>query len=175
MVGLYGLGRRGGGRVGARRVGGAGGASAGDTFWLGLTEEKLGHAEEALAAYEAALALDRNHWVSANNMASLLLDRDPERAVALAQRATLASKMRPETRNTLGQAFMAAGQSQDALRVFASLVQDAPDNAVFAFRHGQALHDAGDTDAARIELERALSIDPDFDFASEAKALLKLN
>lgn len=157
----------------ARRLASRDDAQAGDQLWLALVEEKLGNRDAAIGAYERALDLENGNWLAANNLAALLTGSDPQRAVELARRAADASGGLAAVRDTLGSAYLAADRADEAVEIFAALATEQPDDPKTAFRHGKALAAAGDTTAAKAEIERALGLSADFDGADEARSLLQ--
>lgn len=148
------------------------GGGAPDLVWLAILQEQGGNGADAIGSYEQALAADPANWLAANNLAALLSDTDPERAVTLASLAVDESDGVPDTRDTLAWAHHRAGDAEAALGVFGELTTEFPQNARFAYRHGRVLLAAGQTEAGRAEIARALDLDPEFDGAMEAREIL---
>ena len=145
---------------------------AGDLVWLASLQEMQDRKAEAEESYRAALALQPKNVVALNNLAMLLKDRDPARAVALAEAAGALAGENAAIRDTLGQVYLAAGRASEAVGIYAALVAAKPGDPRLACLHGRALILAGSRDRGRAELERALALAPDFDGAAEARALL---
>lgn len=158
----------------ARAVASTSEAGADDHFWLGWLLESAGSRDEAVAAYEAALVESPEHLLSLNNLAALVAESDPARAVALAERAVAAGPEVPALIDTLGWSHFLAGQYEEAEAAFLDLIDRQPENATAHFRLGKVLVARGQTDKGMDEFRRALDLDPDFRYANEARAALGL-
>lgn len=156
----------------AEAVAGRDSASATDQAWLGAVLERLDRPEPAIAAYEKAVAGDPSNWIALNNLASLIADKNPNRARDLARRALELSGGNDQVRATLGWALYKTGEAERSLAIFRDLAAGKPDSALYAYRLGRILTETGETEAGRAELARALAIDPVFPYAEDAKALL---
>ncbi|MBW2235568.1 MAG: tetratricopeptide repeat protein [Deltaproteobacteria bacterium] len=121
----------------------------------------LGRKEDARRRLEAVLARHPGHAGAANDLAWALLDEgdDPERALALAERA--AARLRSaQILDTLGRAYLAAGKTDQALSTLKEAAQASPDEPGIHYRLGLALARAGEPEAAESELRRALELAP---------------
>ncbi len=97
----------------------------GDSFRLrytaALTAEYAGDSRDAVRHYREAVRIDPSSRVAANGLAWLLATaaiealRDPEEAVALAERAALADPPNANYLDTLAAAYAAAGRFEDAV------------------------------------------------------------
>jgi tetratricopeptide (TPR) repeat protein len=150
-------------------------ATAGDHFWHAVVLERLEETDRSVAAYEMAVAGDGANWIALNNLASLVTDADPDRAVDLARRAAEVSGGNPQVRTTLAWALHTAGASAEALELLRELTVRDPGNAVVAYRLGRVLLETGEPDAGRSEIARALEMDPAFRHADAARRLLSEN
>lgn len=150
-------------------------ASAGDHFWHAVVLERVGRVEPAIAAYETAVEGNPENWIALNNLASLLTETAPARAVTLAERAEQASGGVDQVKSTLGWALFSAGEAERALPLLREIADRNPENAVFAYRLGRILIETGEADAGRDMVARALSLDPEFRNAEEARRLLSSN
>ena len=56
-------------------------------FYLASLRDEYGQTEEAKRLYREILAEDAGHVASLNNLAALMIDRDPSKALPLARRA----------------------------------------------------------------------------------------
>jgi tetratricopeptide (TPR) repeat protein len=119
----------------------------------------LGRRDEARRHLEAVLERHPGHPGAANDLAWALLDdgEDPERALALAERAARGQDS-PEILDTLGRAYLAVGQTERALSTLKDAAQTAPDQPGIHYRLGLALAQAGEAEEAARELRRALEL-----------------
>lgn len=148
------------------------GAPASDQLWLGTIEQARGNPEAAVAAYQSAVDTDPGNWVAHNNLASLVTETEPGRALEHARAAAeLAGDAEP-VRDTLGWALFHSGDVAGALQVFASLTRDAPENVIAAYHHGRVLLALGREAEGRAELRRALQLDSSFSHADDARKRL---
>ena len=149
------------------------GSNSGYLYWLGTLYQKNGDEDAAIKIYERAVALAPDNWIFLNNLAALLSDKDPARAVSLAGKA---AKLAPDVgavQDTLGWASFRNGDLQGAVRIFAQLTEKEPENAHVAYRLGKVLSVLGNQTSARAALERALTLDPEADFAKDARKILE--
>ncbi|NNL88880.1 MAG: DUF3808 domain-containing protein [Marinicaulis sp.] len=147
-------------------------SSAIDYFWLASVEQSRGRNAEAITAYETAREMDPDNWIVANNLAALLIDSDPERALSLATDAAEKSGGNLDARDTLGWAHYNNQNFAEAQSIFTTLTEENPDNAKAHFRLGQTLAKIGDTTGARKALSKAVALDPDHADAAAALAAL---
>lgn len=144
-----------------------------DAAWLATLHEAVGNRDAAVDSYEKAIALDPQNWVARNNLAVLILESDPERAVEMAQSALELSDNNPSVRDTLGQAYLAANRTPEAVALFEALSRENPQSSVLRYRHGLALVQSGREKEGRQLVKQALKDDPDFSEAVAARALLE--
>lgn len=149
-----------------------GAGAADDHVFHGAVLEALDRDVAARAAYEAALALDDDNWIALNNLAALLADVEPARAVILAQKALMASGGNAAVQATLGWATFRSGDAERAETLLRDVVTRVPDRALFRYRLGLVLMADGRSKEGRDEIAAALSLDPAFRFAEEARTLL---
>ena len=139
----------------------------------------LAHAQGKVAVakerYQKVLALNPQSAVAANNLAWIYAEEGANLDVALglAQTATRAAPDDPAFTDTLGVIFLKKGQSASAIPYLKAAVNKAPKNATIHLHLAQAFVAAGKPDEARAAAEKALSIDPSFPEAAEAKAIVQ--
>ena len=104
---------------------------------------------------EALVAKHGAHAAALNLLARRSLERDPERAFALAQRAVLL-RGGPDALDTLGRAQFQRGEIQSAVQTLGRSVELRPDSPSTQYWLGRALSAAGDTEGARRALGVAL-------------------
>lgn len=101
-------------------------------------------------------------------LSGMILERTGEasrvRRRARNQLADLARVDTPSQRAKLGVALLTAGRPRKALQPLAEARASAPDNAELAWRHGQALSQAGQIEEARQALEQAVQADEELGY-----------
>ena len=133
---------------------------------LGQIYAEQGRIDEAIPLFEALLERQPGNALVLNNLAWLLRDSDPERALAYAERAHRLLPDDAATTDTLGLLLVRAGQLDRGLRLLDTARRDAPGNYTIAFHYAQALVKAGrHTEARLLLLELA-----DRPFAEQAAA-----
>lgn len=132
---------------------------------LGLLMEGTGKRELAKPIYEQILKIEPDHPVALNNLAFIKAEEgvDLDQALTMAQRARQKAPTQPDIADTLGWIYIKKNMSQDAVRVFADLVQKDPNNSTFHYHYGMALLQTGDKSSARKEFETALKYNPSVD------------
>ncbi len=144
-----------------------------DMFYLASLRDELGQTEEAKRLYREVLTEDAGHVASLNNLAVLLIEQQPRKALSLARRA---AELAPEAGyviDTLGMAFLADGQNGEAIDALERANQLTPDEPLLLYHLALARHERGDSGAAREHLARALALSTDFEGAGAAAALLR--
>ncbi len=147
-------------------------AGAGDYIWLGSIDEALGRESDAAASYEAALKLDPDNWVAANNLSVLLLDTNPSRSLELAKTAAEKSGGLAAAQDTLGWAHFTNGGLGEAQSIFEALAAANPQDAKTRYRLGRVLLERGQQSKGRAAIAKALELDPEFSEAETARTLL---
>ena len=79
---------------------------------------------------------------------------------------------RPEVNDTLGWIYHKKGLSALAVSPLLQSIQKDPTNATYHYHLGMAYAGSGDKDKARDSLQKALSMNPKFDGADEARKTL---
>ncbi|MDH3212655.1 MAG: tetratricopeptide repeat protein [Myxococcales bacterium] len=142
---------------------------------LGLLEYREGNAASAIEAFEAALRADPGDEPTRSNLARARADAGYGLAEALefARAARQSEPENPGYADTLGLVLYRNGLYRAAAEQFRAAIALAPHAiASFHYRLGLALLAGGDGPGARIELERALELDPSFAEAEDARRLL---
>ncbi len=130
--------------------------------------------EEAKKRYELVLELDPNTPVAANNLAWMLAEQgqDLDRALRLATSAAEQRPDDPQVHDTIGWIYYQKQLPSMAIGPLQRAVDRDPNNASFHFHLGLALAAAGEAHDARVHLEKALALSPEFDGAMEARRVL---
>jgi tetratricopeptide (TPR) repeat protein len=160
-------------------------ASAETCYNLGFAQQKLGHSDEAKAAFQKALSIDPDHAPSLYNLG--FIDYEAGNAEAALKHFQAAVKAKngdyPEAQYNAGVVLGDLGRWEEAANLYHSLLkkdpnnQDAKANLDFVMdAGGKALLDEGrdayvkgDFEAASKAWTRALKLDPS---NSEAQSLL---
>lgn len=131
-----------------------------------------GDDEAAIAAYQAVLDAGATGAVAAaDGLAWLLRERDPARALRLAEQAQQAAPDNAAFADTLASLLLAQGDTARALDLLSAAHATRPTDASITFHYAQALAAAGDNGQAR-RLLLGLA-DRRFEQQAEVKALLE--
>lgn len=149
------------------------GATPDDRIRLASLLERMDGGSEAQAIYADLLESEPDNWLALNNLANLLTDTEPDRAVALAERAVALAPDIPTLRDTLGLAQSRAGQADQAASTFEALRADQPGAALPVYRLGVLRIEQGQPEEGRSLLQEALSLEPEFTYAGDARQRLR--
>jgi len=122
-------------------------------YFLGLAEERVGDAGKAIAAYEAAVAIDGDDGPSLVRLADLLLEKDPSRSESLYRHALEVDPDNAPAWYGLGHCAKIAGDRQEALARYRVAVEKAPEYAEAHYAIAMILASQGDKDAAAAHLK----------------------
>ena len=142
---------------------------------LGRLHMGHGNTDRAEELYEAALAEDPELAAAKNDLAFLLAreERDLDRALELALEAQQEFGEEPQVLDTLGFVMLQRGLAGPAAEQFGSALRLAEEKgqppALFYYHMGLALRALGQEEAAAAHLEKALSINPDFEGSEDAR------
>jgi Flp pilus assembly protein TadD len=136
--------------------------------------ESQGSWQKAETLYEKALSIQSDDAVAANNLAYLMLEHggDVNVALTLAQTARRGLQGTPNSADTLGWAYYHNGSFSAAVPLLEEAVKKAPSNSTYLYHLGLAYAKLKDTDRARSQFERAISIDPNSPIAERARIAL---
>ena len=115
---------------------------------------------------------ERGNAAMLNNLAYSYLQTDDDRALETAREAHELAQDNPAITDTVGWAEFKAGNVERAVELLSRAVEGAPENADIRYHYAAALTESGDHDQARRELQRALEDGREFNYRSEAEALL---
>jgi Flp pilus assembly protein TadD len=122
-------------------------------FYLGVAHEQLGHADEAVTAYQKAAELDPKLIDASVNLSALLTDlqRDQEALDVVEKALKLVPEDKPLKAN---RALILLNMGKpEAAEAYAELVKAEPGNQDFKFNHGAALLVAGKDAEAKAVLD----------------------
>jgi tetratricopeptide (TPR) repeat protein len=139
---------------------------------LGRLQLQVGDTDDAIATYERALAGGSQLTMLKNDYAYLLArtGRDLDRALQLAKESAAAERDSLSAADTLGYVYLRAGNADAAFWQFRYVTANAePPVAQYQYHLALALMELDRDAEARIALERALAIDPQFADAKSAR------
>jgi len=142
---------------------------------VGILSEALGETEEARKWYDRALRIDPRAATANNNLAWMYAEKGEKLDVAL-QLAQVAHEELPtqlEITDTLGWVYYKKGLYSQAIRTLQDCVQFEPANPIYHYHLGLAHAANGEDRRARIELEAALKIDPNFRGSVDARRVIQ--
>jgi tetratricopeptide (TPR) repeat protein len=145
-------------------------------FRLGLTLERLGRDDQALAAYEELLKSRPDDALGQFHCANVLarLDRDEE-ALAHYARAIDLNPDSAEVHCNYADSLRATKRFDGACAHYRRAITLAPENAVAFYGLGAALEDSGHTEEALASYRAAVRLKPDFASAYYDLGALLLN
>jgi tetratricopeptide (TPR) repeat protein len=125
--------------------------------------------------YREALAINPEFAPAANNLAYLLSsgDKNIDEALTFARIAKEKLPDDPSVMDTLGWIYFKKGLYENAVGEFLDSLEKIPQNAIVHYHLGRAFYAKGENESARSEMEKALSLDSDFDGADEARKILE--
>jgi Flp pilus assembly protein TadD len=122
---------------------------------LGLSQQGLGHTEQAKAAFETAIQWQRDKPADAQpylNLGTLLIDQgDLSAAVQLLTKAATLAAGNPKIHEELGRALQTKGDMEGAQSQLETAVKLAPNAAALHFKLGQIYRHLGLHDRAQQE------------------------
>ncbi|MCB1705051.1 MAG: PEP-CTERM system TPR-repeat protein PrsT [Halioglobus sp.] len=130
--------------------------------------QQSGRHREALAQYEAALETDPRSVIALTRLSQALRDSAPEKALALAERASEFAPDAPEVLDSLAMAAYASGDYARAGVSVRRAIMKAPDNPAYRYHNALILVAQGNTNSAVAALEQLL--DGQAQFAEQGKA-----
>jgi len=147
---------------------------AGAHMLLAIIYDSQKDTDKSEEHYRSALEINPDFAPAANNLAFNLADKDKDIDKAL-QLARLAKEKLPDDPNvmdTLGWVYYKKGLYDSAIGEFSDSLTKLADNPVVNYHLGMAYYKKGDTARARDQLEKALSLQPDFPGSEEARKVL---
>jgi len=138
---------------------------------LATVQQEAGLMPEAKRNYERAMKLGADDPDLFNNLAYLDAQSksDLDAALALAQKALARSPKNPGYADTLGFVYLQQKQIASAYQVFHSLSDRYPKEGIYRYHLAFALCAKGDNDAAKRELQSALTLEPSLAAEPDAK------
>jgi len=134
---------------------------------------QAGRHEDATAAHEALLAAQPNDLVLLNNLALLYHRAGDPRAMDYARRAYELAPLEPAAIDTLGWILVQDGEVERGLALLREAYVRGGDNPQVRYHIAVALNRLGRTEAARAELQAALTAGREFDGIDQARRLME--
>jgi tetratricopeptide (TPR) repeat protein len=141
---------------------------------LGIIYDTQKRYDKSEAHYRSALEVSPEFAAAANNLAFILADQDKDidEALRLARMAKEKLPDSPYVMDTLGWVYYKKGLYGLAIGEFADCLAQIPENPAVTYHLGMAYYKNGDAQKARVELEKALGLDENFNGAEEARQVL---
>jgi len=150
------------------------GANRQAQLWLGNLEEMKGQHDLALSNFQRVAANEPNNAQAQNNVAYLLIDKQPEEALKYAQKAVALVPDRPAYCDTLGWVLYQKGLYSVAIPYLERAASDKAD-PVWTYHLAMAYAKSGDQVRSRRTLDAALKLNPNLPEAKTAQGLLRRN
>jgi tetratricopeptide (TPR) repeat protein len=143
-------------------------------FKLGSAYQALGKLDDAVWHYRAAIAADNKLALAYNNLAAVDAERkrDLDEALKAAKRAIELAPKVNQFYDTLGSVHLARGELDQAIAAFQIAADSKPPNAEHYYHLGVALEQKGLKSEAIGALKQALSVNPGFANAADARRRL---
>ena len=136
---------------------------------LAMLQQAQGQTTAAQQTYEQILKINPRAAIAANNLAWIYLRQERlDDALYYARVASEELPHAPQASDTLGWVYYTRNDPLHAIPALAAAADGDPENATYHFHLGAAYAQAKQTDAARRELDRALSLSPSFSGRDEA-------
>ncbi len=144
-----------------------------DRYTLAILYDKTGDRKRAMSIYQGMLADAPNNAVVLNNLAVMMTDvGDAKGAVPLARKALALQPASSAVNDTLGWALVKAGEAKEALPLLELATKTDPANPELLYHLALAQNALNNSKDARANLEKALSMNPNFNGSADAKAVL---
>jgi len=136
--------------------------------------DRKGEWDKAEEDYQKVLIFEPDDAVAKNNLAWDYAEHAGNMSVALrlAQEAANTRPDDPEISDTLGWVYLRMNTPDSAVRVLKDSVAKGPKNAEYSYHLGIAYFKTGNTAEAKRYLESALTLQPNFPQADDAKKIL---
>ena len=143
---------------------------------LALLYERTNHFAQARDAYERLLRVNPDSIAALNNLACIYADRlgDLGKAYDLARKAREQQANDPAIADTFGWVLFKRGEYQQALPILQESAAKLPDSPEVQFHLGMTAYMMGQTDSARVALQKAANAAKDFPGKEESKRRLAL-
>ena len=127
---------------------------------------------QAIDHYSAVLEQQPDNVVALNNLAWLLRETQPDKAMALAQRADRLAPDNPSVLDTMAMVQLAGGDTTQATRTIERALEQAPEQPSILYHSAVIANASGDKARARSTLQALLGSGQDFPESTQAEELL---
>lgn len=142
---------------------------------LGLALEKQGYLDEALKNYHAAINLQENNFDAYANLARVYAAQNNfQVAIENLRQALAIDPDHADANNNLGCLLAEQGKFEQALSYFQRFTELSPHDVNGYFNLGKTLYLLGQLGAARDNLKKVLSIQPDYSLAESLLLYIQL-
>jgi tetratricopeptide (TPR) repeat protein len=143
---------------------------------MALLHERTNDFAKARDAYERLLSINPTLVSALNNLACLYADRlnDLDKAYDFARKASDLQGNDPAVADTFGWVLSKRGDYQQALPILQESAAKLPDNPEVQFHLGMTAYMMGQTDLAKVALQKAANATKDFPGKEESKRRLGL-
>lgn len=135
--------------------------------------EKKGAVYLAIEQIRLLLEYDKNNVTTLVKLATLYQQQGDRRSIEIAQLAYSLAREQPEVQDTLGWLLVLNGQNDRGLELLLEASKNAAHSSTIRFHLAVALHNSGNNEDARVQLERVLQTDRNFPEVKEAEKLYK--
>lgn len=132
----------------------------------------MGRESDAVETYTEILKQDPDNAVALNNLAWLLRDSDPKRALEYAEKAHSLAPASPSISDTLAM-LISESDSSRAQKLIREALNASPGNPHYLYHQALIYERANDPERARQIVEKLLKDAPEFSEAEEAKRLME--
>lgn len=141
---------------------------------LGSLQDAQGDRQGAINSYKAALAIQPDQAVAANNLANLMVEtgQNLDVALTLAQTARRAMPDSPDTADTLAWIYYQKGNYMSARDLLEDAAKASPNNANIHYHLGMTYAKLARKADAAAELKKAESLAPNTQTAKDAQTAL---
>ena len=142
---------------------------------LGIIFDEQGERDKAESYYRRALAVNPDFVPAANNLAWSLAERNKNlnEAMILSRNTKYLMPKNPHISDTLGWISYKLGYYGKAISNLEESVSMQPDNALYHYHLGKAYYENAQLEEARVYLKKALALNPDLDWAQDARRILQ--
>jgi len=150
--------------------------SVGAETLTGILLEQQGRKDEAEKHYLRAIAINPRAPMPSNNLAWMYVvaNKNLDEALRYAQAAQQAMPEQASFNDTVGWIYYRMNMADRAITYLGAAVKKQPLEAMLHFHLGMACVQSGDWGRARTELQRALTLRPDFDGSADARKALSI-
>jgi tetratricopeptide (TPR) repeat protein len=141
-------------------------------FWLADVSALLGQNDPAIAHFREVVSVDSNNAEAFNNLAYLLIEKEPDEALKFAKRAVELVPTRPAYADTLGWALYRKGMYTAAVPYLERATAEKVVDPVWTYHLAMAYAKSGDAAKGRRSLEAALKQNPNVPEAKLAKEII---